>query len=161
MSRLRIVADDKIPYLEGAFEDVAEVIYLPGAAITKEEIRHADALIIRTRTKCNQSLLEGTKVKFIATATIGYDHIDTDYCRQAAIQWTNAPGCNSGSVMQYIASALVSIAAKFNFSLKGKKLGVVGVGNVGEKVVHLAEQLGMEVLKNDPPRQEHEPDAGF
>jgi len=161
MSRLRIVADDKIPYLEGAFEDVAEVIYLPGAAITKEEIRHADALIIRTRTKCNQSLLEGTKVKFIATATIGYDHIDTDYCRQAAIQWTNAPGCNSGSVMQYIASALVSIAAKFNFSLKGKKLGIVGVGNVGEKVVHLAEQLGMEVLKNDPPRQEHEPDAGF
>ncbi len=161
MGKLKIVADDKIPYLEGALEDVAEVIYLPGAAITKEEIRHADALIIRTRTKCNQALLEGTQVKFIATATIGYDHIDTDYCRQAAIQWTNAPGCNSGSVMQYIASALVSVAARYEFSLEGKKLGVVGVGNVGKKVVHLAKSLGMEVLTNDPPRSEKEGDNGF
>ncbi len=161
MSRIKIVADDKIPYLKGALEDVADVAYLPGAAITKKEISDADALLIRTRTKCNQALLEGTSVKFIATATIGYDHIDTDYCRQAAIEWTNAPGCNSGSVMQYIASVLVSIAAKYNFSLKGKKLGVVGVGNVGKKVVHMARQLGLEVLENDPPRQEQEPKAGF
>lgn len=150
---MKIIADNKIPYLEGAFEDVAEVIYKPGADTTAEDIADCDAIVTRTRTKCHSELLENSSVKFIATATIGFDHIDTNYCKTKGIEWTNAPGCNSGSVYQYIASALVFLAQKHDFELKGKTLGIVGVGNVGKKVAHLGKCLGMRVLLNDPPRE--------
>src|SRR5210317_1411086 len=98
---MKIVIDNKIPYIKGALERCAEVVYLPGNETSREVVKDADALITRTRTICNRELLEGTGVKFIATATIGYDHIDTDYCREAGIEWTNAPGCNADSVNQY------------------------------------------------------------
>jgi erythronate-4-phosphate dehydrogenase len=124
-------------------------------------VRDADALIIRTRTKCDAKLLKGTDVKFIATATIGYDHIDARYCRKHGIEWTNAPGCNSGSVQQYMASALLFLASKYNFPLKDRALGIVGVGNVGSKVWKLAETFGMKVLLNDPPRAREEGEEGF
>ncbi|MBN2612340.1 MAG: 4-phosphoerythronate dehydrogenase PdxB [Bacteroidales bacterium] len=153
-----IIADNKIPFLNGALEPFADVVYASGKDITNELIRQTDAeaLIIRTRTKCNHELLRETKVSFIATATIGYDHIDTDYCNKNGIFWTNAPGCNSSSVQQYIASALVTLANNMNFNLRDKTLGVVGVGNVGSKVVRLAEALNMTVIMNDPPRQRKE-----
>ena len=113
----------------------------------------ADALITRTRTRCNRELLEGTSVQFIASATIGYDHIDTEYCRQQGIEWTNAPGCNSSSVEQYMVSALLYLAAaQKDLNLRDLTLGVMGVGNVGSKVADAAEALGMKVLLNDPPR---------
>ena len=89
---MRIVVDDKIPYIQGALEPFAEVVYLPGSKTTAEVVKDADAIITRTRTICNESLLSGSKVKIIASATIGYDHIDTDYCEKAGIKWTNAPG---------------------------------------------------------------------
>ena len=105
---MKIIIDDKIPYIKEAAEKIAEeVIYAPGKDFTRELIQDADALIIRTRTHCNRELLEGSKVKFIATATIGFDHIDTEYCKQAGIEWANAPGCNSASVAQYIQSSLL------------------------------------------------------
>ena len=95
---MKIIIDDKIPYIKEAAEKIAdEVIYAPGKDFTRELIQDADALIIRTRTHCNRELLEGSKVKFIATATIGFDHIDTEYCKQAGIEWANAPGCNCGN----------------------------------------------------------------
>jgi erythronate-4-phosphate dehydrogenase len=147
----KIVADNKIPFLQGALEPFAEVLYVPGEDINNEILIDADALITRTRTKCNRDLLEGTLVKFIATATIGFDHIDTAYCDAKGIKWINAPGCNSGSVMQYIASALVVLASKHRFKLSGKTLGVVGHGNVGLKVARLGRALGMKVMVNDPP----------
>jgi erythronate-4-phosphate dehydrogenase len=125
---------------------------LPGAKITPEVVHDADAIITRTRTICNEDLLKGSSVKFIATATIGYDHIDTDYCRRAGIQWTNAPGCNSKSVEQYVASALMVLTEKDLVNLKQSTIGIVGVGNVGSKVARIAELLGMKVLMNDPPR---------
>lgn len=150
---IKIVADDKIPFLKGALEPFAEVVYLQGEKINNEILREADALIIRTRTACNKELLDGTKVKFIATATIGFDHIDTDYCQQNNIQWTNAPGCNSGSVMQYMASALVRLALKYNFKFSEKTIGIIGHGNIGSKVAKLAAVLGFKVLINDPPLQ--------
>lgn len=150
---IKIVADDKIPFLKGALEPFAEVVYLQGEKINNEILREADALIIRTRTACNKELLDGTKVKFIATATIGFDHIDTDYCQQNNIQWTNAPGCNSGSVMQYMASALVRLALKYNFKFSEKTIGIIGHGNIGSKVSKLASTLGFKVLINDPPLQ--------
>jgi erythronate-4-phosphate dehydrogenase len=121
----------------------------------------ADAMLIRTRTKCNEELLHETNVRFIGTATIGFDHIDTSYCDSSMISWTNAPGCNSSSVQQYITSALLQVAADYNFSLKGKTIGIVGAGNVGSKVARIARILGMNVLINDPPRARREKDNDF
>lgn len=150
---MKIVIDDKIPYIRGAFEPFAEVVYLPGNKTTPEVVKDADAIVTRTRTKCNRDLLTGSKVKFIATATIGHDHIDTEFCKQAGIEWTNAPGCNAESVNQYIASALFSYSMKKRFDLKEKTIGIVGVGHVGSKVARLCETIGMKVLLNDPPRE--------
>ena len=158
---LRIIADDKIPFLRGALEPYAEVIYLPGREITREALLNADALLIRTRTLCNEQLLHGTNVRFIGTATIGFDHIDTRYCDEHNIKWTNAPGCNSSSVQQYIASALLQVAGDFSFSLRKKTLGIIGAGNVGAKVAKLAKLMGMEVLLNDPPRSRREGESSF
>jgi len=158
---MKIVADDKIPFLKGVLEPYTEVIYLPGKQIDNKVLKDADALLIRTRTKCNSSILKGTAVKFIGTATIGYDHIDTEYCRKNGITWTNAPGCNSSSVQQYIAAALLRISGKFKYKLKNKTIGIVGVGNVGSKVEKLARVLEMNVLLNDPPRARKEGSNGF
>jgi erythronate-4-phosphate dehydrogenase len=158
---MRIIIDDKIPYIRGAFEGVAEVIYLPGSKTTPEVVKDADAIVTRTRTICNEKLLAGTSVKFIATATIGYDHIDTDYCDIAGIKWTNAPGCNSKSVEQYIASTLMVLAERKNLQLKDLTIGVVGVGNVGSKVARICDLFGMKVLLNDPPRERAEGSDAF
>ncbi len=153
---LKIIADDKIPFLKGVLEPYAEVSYVAGSKTTKDIVSYADALVTRTRTKCNIDLLDGSNVKMIATATIGFDHIDTNYCEENGIEWTNAPGCNSGSVKQYIASVLATLASKKNFQFKDKTIGIIGVGNVGSKVKDLAEALGMRILLNDPPREERE-----
>ncbi len=158
---MKIIADDKIPYLKGALESFAEVIYLPGNKTTPEIVKDADALITRTRTICNENLLKDSKVKFIATATIGYDHIDTEYCQKAGIEWTNAPGCNAESVNQYIVSALFSWSMRKRNDLAGKTIGVVGVGQVGSRVAKTCEILGMRVLLNDPPRERREGPGKF
>lgn len=157
---MKIVCDNKIPFLKGALEPYAEVVYLPGKDTTAEDVRDADAIITRTRTKCCESLLKGSSVRMIATATIGFDHIDTEWCERNGIGWTNAPGCNSWSVRQYIASLLVTMARDFGFNCSDKTLGVIGVGNVGGKVAEIARTLGFKVLLNDPPRARKEgPDA--
>jgi erythronate-4-phosphate dehydrogenase len=148
---MRIIADDKIPFLKGIFEPYCEIVYVPGQLIDHATVKNADALIVRTRTVCNEKLLKGTNVKFIATATIGYDHIDTLWCEANGVLWTNAPGCNSGSVMQYIASTIVYLSKKHGFNFEDKTLGVVGVGNVGWKIVKLGEALGLRIIMNDPP----------
>jgi len=153
---MKFIIDDKIPYIKGALEPFGEVIYLPGSKTTPEIAKDADAIVTRTRTICNEKLLKDSSVKFIATATIGFDHIDTAYCEQAGIKWTNAPGCNSKSVEQYIASTLFVLAQKHHFNLKGKTIGVVGVGQVGTKVARFCELIGMNVLLNDPPRAREE-----
>jgi len=161
LNRLKIIADDKIPFLHGVLEPYADVVYLPGKEITQKAIAHTDALLIRTRTICNKSLLDGSTIKFIATATIGFDHIDTEYCRLNSIKWVNAPGCNSSSVQQYVIAALVEIAEQNNYNLSEKTMGIVGVGNVGSKVQKAAEILGMRILLNDPPRARQEGPEGF
>ena len=159
---MKVVADDKIPFLKGVLESEGiEVVYLPGAKTTAEDVSNADALITRTRTKCNEKLLKNSAVKFIATATIGFDHIDTDYVEKRGICWTNAPGCNSSSVAQYITSLLLNLAVKHNFKLADKVLGVVGVGYVGKKVAAVGRALGMKVLLNDPPRARAEGNKEF
>jgi len=158
---MKILADDKIPFLKGVLEPYAEVVYLPGAQICRENLADADALIIRTRTQVNRELLEGTGVKFIATATIGYDHIDTSYLEKKGITWTNAPGCNSGSVMQYVAAVLSWLGRNRGIDFKGTTLGIIGVGHVGTKVARMASALGIRVLLNDPPRQRKEGPTEF
>jgi erythronate-4-phosphate dehydrogenase len=158
---MRFIIDDKIPYIKGALEPFGEVVYLPGSKTTAEVVKDADAIITRTRTLCNEELLAGSKVKFIATATIGYDHIDTDYCDKAGIVWTNAPGCNAKSVEQYIAAALLTWALEKRIRLREKTIGIVGVGNVGSKVERFCNILGMKVLLNDPPRERGEGPSQF
>lgn len=153
---IRITADNKIPFLKGVLEPFARITYLPGSQINRDAIMDSDALLVRTRTKCSSDLLSGTRVRFIGTATIGFDHIDTGFCNANNIRWTNAPGCNSSSVMQYIAAALLRISSESGLSLSRLTIGIIGVGNVGSKVQKLAQTLGMKVLLNDPPRQRKE-----
>lgn len=158
---MKIVCDSHIPFIKGVLEPYADVVYLPGSAITRDDVYDADALVIRTRTRCDSKLLEGTKVRFIATATIGYDHIDTAWCESNGIAWTNAPGCNSGSVRQYMASLLITMSHDFGFNCREKTLGVIGVGNVGSKVAQIAALLGFRILLCDPPRARREGQSGF
>lgn len=159
---MKIIIDNKIPYIKEAVQTIAdEIIYAPGKDFTPKLVQDADALIIRTRTHCNQELLEGSRVKFIATATIGFDHIDTEYCKRAGIEWTNAPGCNSASVAQYIQSSLLIWKSLRNKKLDELTIGIVGVGNVGSKVAKVAEDFGIRVLLNDLPREEKEGKESF
>ena len=154
---MKIVADDKIPYLKGVFEPFAEVVYLPGGKITPADVADADLLITRTRTGCNKALLGKSKVKLVTTATIGIDHLNTAELDELGIQWRNAPGCNAVSVKNYIAAAL----AQLNRDLSGSTLGIIGVGHVGRQVADAGRAFGMKVLLNDPPRAEAEGDKEF
>ncbi len=158
---MKVIVDNKIPYIQEAVEQIAdEVVYLPGSDFTARDVRDADALVIRTRTRCDRALLEGSKVKFIATATIGFDHIDVDYCREAGIVWQNCPGCNAGSVEQYLHSVLLLLKHRKGIKLEDTCLGIVGVGHVGSRIERMARSLGLRVLLNDPPRADRG-EAGF
>lgn len=152
-----VLIDQHIPYIKGIIEPYAEVRYLEPQAFTNESVKRADALIIRTRTRCDRLLLDGSSVRFIATATIGYDHIDTDYCRSAGIFWTNCPGCNAQGVSDYVEAAIDAVMKRdenlCSMSKNGElTLGVVGVGHVGERVVEMAQRRGFRLLLNDPPK---------
>lgn len=159
--RLKIVADKAIPFLEGVFDPYADMTYLPGDKIGPEDVKDADVLMVRTRTKCNVALLEGSKVKFIATATIGTDHIDFPYCDSKGIVVRNAPGCNAGGVMEYVFSALYGLASRRSISLQGDTIGIIGVGHVGSLIERMGRALGFKILKCDPPRAEAEGSFGF
>ncbi len=149
---ITVVCDKNIPFLSGVLESAGgEVSYLGGAAIANADLVDADALVVRTRSKCNEQLLAGTKVKFVASATIGFDHIDTDYLAKNSIKWSNSPGCNSDSVVQYVLSVLLSLGVS-----TGSTIGVIGVGNVGKRLAKLAKIFGFNVLLSDPPRAERE-----
>lgn len=202
---MKIIADSAIPYLKGIFENICDIEYFPGSEITPERVHNADALIVRTRTKCNEQLLSGSRVKVIASATIGTDHIDLQWCKAHNIAVFNAPGCNSGGVLQYFLTALFKClttkeiweefllrqqacsaageegavgadaaaaggarAADDGGAAPGDEgteagaadaavhtftVGVIGVGNVGSKVAAACEELGFEVLRNDPPKE--------
>ncbi len=142
-----------MPYVEEAFGGLGEVSILPPQQITAQRVRSADMLIVRSTTRVDRALLAGSQVRFVGTATIGFDHIDTAYLEQAGIVWCAAAGCNANSVAEYLVAALLFLARRHDFSLAQKKIGVVGVGNVGSRVVAKAQALGLQVLLNDPPRQ--------
>lgn len=156
---LRVVADAHIPYLEefAARPDVSLTI-LDTPAITPDAVRDAEALLVRTRTRCSGPLLAGSKVTFAGTATIGLDHIDAPWCDANGVEWTNAPGCNALAVAQYVLASLLTL---YGDTLAGRTLGVIGVGHVGSIVVRWARALGLNVLCCDPPRAEAEGSEGF
>ena len=158
---MKIIADNTIPYLHGIAEPFADVQYLNSADFTADTIKSADALIVRSIDKCTAKMLEDSQVKLITTATIGFDHIDTNYCDEVGIAWCNAPGCNAVSVAQYLLCSFVRIAWRNNESLAGKTVGIIGVGNVGKQLERLCLAYGMQVLRNDPPRVALEGDTGF
>jgi erythronate-4-phosphate dehydrogenase len=153
---MKIVADINIPYIKGVLEPYAEVVCLKGSAIGPADVRDADALLVRTRTRCDAALLAGSKVRFIGTATIGYDHIDTQWCRANGIEVAVAAGSNAGGVLQWISAALVLLSAESNRRPEELTLGVVGVGHVGSLVAGYARQWGFRVVCSDPPREQVE-----
>ncbi|MDD2538275.1 MAG: 4-phosphoerythronate dehydrogenase [Bacteroidales bacterium] len=160
-TRPHIIADSQIPFLDAITASHARITRMPGHMIGPSDVRRADALVIRTRTVCNASLLQGSAVSFIGSATIGTDHIDLEYCASGNITVTAAPGCNAGAVMQYLFTALAAWARAGETDLREMTLGIVGVGNVGKKVEDLARHLGMKTILNDPPRALTEGPEGF
>lgn len=160
--RMNIVIDEKIPFLREALEAMGHsVVALPGVRIAAADVSAADALFVRTRTMCNAALLDGSKVRFIGTATIGYDHIDAAYCECNGIEWASAAGCNAGAVLQYVQSVIYSWAKERECQLQGLSLGIVGVGEIGSRVAAWARSEGMRLLLNDPPRQAKEGSGNF
>lgn len=156
-----VIIENRIPYIHGLFEPVAQVRYLPAAEITPQAVADADALVVRTRTRCDAALLQGSRVRFIGSATIGTDHIDLDYCRRAGITVASAPGCNAPAVAQWTLASIGLWLRQEHLKPEEVTLGVVGVGHVGSIVVRWAEQCGMTVLRNDPPRALAEGEDGF
>ena len=153
---MKIIIDSAIPYIEGVLEPYAEVVYRRGVDIDRESVEDCDAMIIRTRTRCDRTLLEGSRVRLIATATIGTDHIDEAYCRERGIILCNAAGCNARGVLQWVAAVLRHIVAQRNSRPEALRLGVVGVGSVGSLVVRYARSWGFDVVMCDPPRARRE-----
>ena len=150
---MQIIIDKGIPFLQGVFPSEIEVKFLSPEEITSESVRKADALFVRTRTQINKELLHGSQVRFVATATIGFDHIDQDYCREAGIHWVSCPGCNAQAVCDYVEEAIAS----FNSSpFRGRSeggftIGIIGYGHVGKLVAQMAQKNGYRVLLSDPP----------
>ncbi|HOC36910.1 MAG TPA: 4-phosphoerythronate dehydrogenase [Tenuifilaceae bacterium] len=153
---MKLVADKDIPYLRGVLEPFFEVEYIPGAGISCDVVRDAEVLLVRTRTRCNADLLQHSSVRFIGSATAGFDHIDSDYCSSNGILWRNAPGCNAGGVQQWVGAAIVLWLETTQRLPQSLVLGVVGVGHTGSKVAELGKALGMKVLCCDPPRTRRE-----
>ena len=162
----QVVIDKGIPFLEGVFPPEIEVLHLSPEDITPEAVRYADALFVRTRTRINEELLRGSKVRFVATATIGFDHIDQDYCREAGIHWVSCPGCNAQAVCDYIEEVIATYSAASDSPQSGRPiggtpsysspcerpiLGIIGYGHVGKLVAQMAERKGYRVLLSDPP----------
>lgn len=158
---MKIVIDSKIPFINGIFEPFADVVYKDGAKISRNDLQDTDALVIRTRTVCNAKLLKGSSLKLIASTTIGFDHIDTDFCRSNNIAWTNAAGCNSLAVAEYVLTALLHILHERNMNPVKTTIGIIGVGNVGKEVENICRILGMNVLLCDAPRKINEKNTSF
>jgi erythronate-4-phosphate dehydrogenase len=153
-----ILFDENIPFGAEAFGTLGETRACAGRSMTRADVHDIDLLFVRSVTKVNAALLEDSAVKFVATATSGSDHIDAEYLAQRGIPWCDAIGSNANSVAEYVVAALLELAARYEFELTGKSMGVIGVGHVGSLVVEKARALGLEVVQNDPPRQRAEPD---
>jgi erythronate-4-phosphate dehydrogenase len=153
---MKIIADRDIPFLKGVLEPFAEVVYMRGDEIRSGDVRDADAILTRTRTRCDAALLDGSRVRFIGTATIGFDHIDMEWCALHGVVVATAAGCNKRGVLQWVSASLAWMAAERGLEPAETTLGVVGVGNVGSLVSHYAASWGFRVMRSDPPRERAE-----
>ncbi|HSV99841.1 MAG TPA: 4-phosphoerythronate dehydrogenase PdxB [Sedimentisphaerales bacterium] len=158
---MRIVADANIPFVRECLSSVGEVRVLGGRDITPQAVAEADALLVRSITVVNRSLLAGSRVRFVGTATIGFDHVDVSYLQRSGIGFASAPGSNANSAAEYVIAGLLEIARRRKIALEGKSIGVIGVGNVGGRVARKCEGLGMRVVKNDPPLQRQTRDPQY
>jgi erythronate-4-phosphate dehydrogenase len=147
---MRIIADESIPYVEEAFSTLGDVTLLPGRGMQASDVQDADILLVRSVTPVGPGLLEGSRIRFVGSPTIGFDHIDRDYLKAQGIGFSSAPGCNATSAAEYVISALLTLAERKNFSLAGKTAGIIGCGNVGSRVLKKLTALGVECLINDP-----------
>lgn len=150
---MKIVADANIPFVRECLSSVGEVRVLSGRDITPQVVADADALLVRSITPVNEALLAGSPVRFVGTATIGFDHVDVPYLERSGIGFASAPGSNANSAAEYVIAALLEVARRKKIRLEGSSIGVIGVGNVGGRVARKCEALGMRVLRNDPPLQ--------
>lgn len=148
-----IVADENIPLLDAFFAGFGEIRRYPGRAIDAACVKDADMLLVRSVTQVDRHLLEGSRVGFVGTCTIGTDHLDLDYFAQAGIHWSSAPGCNARGVVDYVLGSLLTLAELDGVALADRVYGVVGAGQVGERLVRVLHGLGWKVLVCDPPRQ--------
>ncbi len=158
---MRIIADRNIPFVVECFSSIGDVEVIPGREMTASLVREADVLLVRSVTRVGSELLAGSKVRFVATATIGFDHIDTEYLAKNDIGFASAPGSNANSAAEYVIAALLSVAQKKNYDLQDKSIGIIGVGNVGGRVAKKASALGMKVYLNDPPLQRQTGDTKY
>ncbi|NOY76474.1 MAG: 4-phosphoerythronate dehydrogenase, partial [Calditrichaeota bacterium] len=158
---MKLVADENIPFVREVFSEFGMIVTAPGREISPVLVRDADMLLVRSVTKVDRELLRGSRVRFVASATIGTDHVDEAYLREQGIGFANAPGSNANSVAEYVFAALFDVAVQRGWRLSGKTLGVVGVGHIGSKVAARAKSLGMTVLENDPPLARQSGDLRF
>lgn len=156
---MKIIVENHIPYIKGVLEPFATVEYLASGDINAAAATDADAILVRTRTRCDAALLDGSRCSFVGTATIGTDHIDLDYCHSRGIAVHNAPGCNAPAVAQYVLATVYNMMRRDGITDAGSlTMGIVGVGHVGSIIARWARELGFKVLLNDPPRQRAESD---
>jgi erythronate-4-phosphate dehydrogenase len=158
---MKIIADENIPFVAECCSSIGEVETVPGREITRSLVLDADALLVRSITRVDSSLLADSKVRFVGTATIGFEHVDVDYLAQKNLGFASAPGSNANSVAEYIVAALLSVGKKHGIELAGKSVGIIGVGNVGRRVEEKAKALGMKVYLNDPPLQRQTGDSKY
>lgn len=147
---MKIVADENIPLIGRFFGEFGEVVELPGRKITRNDLLDADILIVRSITKVNQALLEGTPIKFVGSCTIGMDHIDTAYLESNNIKYTNAPGCNANSVVEYLLSCLSILTETHDLHWNSLSVGIIGYGNVGSLLARRLKKLGITFQAYDP-----------
>ena len=158
---LRIVADENIPYVEQAFDDLGSVKCYPGRRMTADLLADANVLLVRSITPVGHDLLQNTPVQFVGTATIGAEHIDHAYLQRRNIAFADAAGSNADSVAQYLSTTLLTLAQRFSLQLAGKTIGIIGVGNIGARIEKIAQTLAMTALPNDPPLQRRSDDSRF
>lgn len=158
---MKILVDENMPYARELFSRLGEVKALPGRPIPVAELEDADALMVRSVTKVNESLLSGTSVKFVGTATAGTDHVDETWLKQAGIGFSSAPGCNAIAVVEYVFSSLLMLAERDGFALRDRTVGIIGVGNVGGRLQARLEALGIRTLLCDPPRADRGDEGDF
>ncbi len=148
---MKIVADGNIPFVQQCFSHLGEIRVVQGRQITPAIVADADVLLVRSVTHVDAGLLEGSRVRFVATATIGFEHVDIEYLMARGIGFASAPGSNATSVAEYVVAALLFVGRKRGITLRGKSIGIVGVGNVGSRVAARCKALGMHTVLNDPP----------